>query len=152
TSLDAMLSLAPNLTGEAARPVFKTGSVLAVRRRCGGPSVLRCRRPTEASVGPSGSGIGSMGVAIVQPSVRHALGARAAFFSDLDSSRAMTHNSNSASRRRCDWAGATNPAYIAYHDEQWGVPVHDDRTQFEFLILEGAQAGLSWWTILSRRE
>jgi DNA-3-methyladenine glycosylase I len=52
---------------------------------------------------------------------------------------------------RCDWAGA-DPAMIAYHDREWGVPVHDDRTLFEFLILEGAQAGLSWSTILRRRD
>jgi DNA-3-methyladenine glycosylase I len=52
--------------------------------------------------------------------------------------------------RRCDWA--SNERSIAYHDEEWGVPVHDDRTWFEFLILEGAQAGLSWDTILKRRE
>src|SRR5213594_3588112 len=51
---------------------------------------------------------------------------------------------------RCPWA-ATAPA-IAYHDEEWGVPVHDDRLLFEFLILEGAQAGLSWITILKKRE
>jgi DNA-3-methyladenine glycosylase I len=55
-------------------------------------------------------------------------------------------------KRRCEWSGHVNPAYVKYHDEEWGVPVHDDRKQFEFLILEGAQAGLSWWTILSRRE
>ena len=51
---------------------------------------------------------------------------------------------------RCSWA-TTEPA-IAYHDEEWGVPVHDDRILFEFLILEGAQAGLSWMTILKKRE
>jgi DNA-3-methyladenine glycosylase I len=51
---------------------------------------------------------------------------------------------------RCPWA-TTEPA-IAYHDEEWGVPVHDDRLLFEFLILEGAQAGLSWSTILKKRE
>lgn len=55
-------------------------------------------------------------------------------------------------RSRCGWAGTKHEEYIRYHDEEWGVPVHDDRKQFEFLILEGAQAGLSWWTILSRRE
>jgi DNA-3-methyladenine glycosylase I len=55
-------------------------------------------------------------------------------------------------KTRCPWPGAHQPLYIAYHDEEWGVPVHDDRTMFEFLILEGAQAGLSWFTILSRRE
>jgi DNA-3-methyladenine glycosylase I len=52
---------------------------------------------------------------------------------------------------RCPWAGA-DPLYVAYHDEEWGVPVHDDRTLFEFLILEGAQAGLSWATILRKRD
>lgn len=51
---------------------------------------------------------------------------------------------------RCSWAIGEN--YIRYHDEEWGVPVHDDRTLFEFLILEGAQAGLSWSTILNKRE
>jgi len=54
-------------------------------------------------------------------------------------------------KKRCAWAG-TDPLYIAYHDEEWGVPVHDDKKQFEFLILEGAQAGLSWRTILNKRE
>lgn len=53
---------------------------------------------------------------------------------------------------RCPWSEGVSPAYLKYHDEEWGVPVHDDRTQFEFLILEGAQAGLSWSTILHRRE
>jgi DNA-3-methyladenine glycosylase I len=54
-------------------------------------------------------------------------------------------------KTRCDWAG-TNPLYVAYHDEEWGVPVTDDRALFEFLVLEGAQAGLSWLTILQRRD
>jgi DNA-3-methyladenine glycosylase I len=53
--------------------------------------------------------------------------------------------------RRCGWAG-TDPRMIAYHDKEWGVPVHDDRLLFEFLILEGAQAGLSWSTILNKRD
>ena len=53
--------------------------------------------------------------------------------------------------KRCSWAGE-DPLYVAYHDDEWGVPVHDDRTLFEFLILEGAQAGLSWITILKKRE
>jgi len=53
---------------------------------------------------------------------------------------------------RCQWAGQTDPEMIAYHDQEWGAPVHDDRTLFEFLILEGAQAGLSWSTILHKRE
>jgi DNA-3-methyladenine glycosylase I len=52
---------------------------------------------------------------------------------------------------RCAWAGS-EPLYVAYHDQEWGVPVHDDRLLFEFLILEGAQAGLSWATILKKRE
>ena len=52
---------------------------------------------------------------------------------------------------RCQWAGS-EPLYVAYHDLEWGVPVHDDRTLFEFLILEGAQAGLSWSTILKKRD
>jgi DNA-3-methyladenine glycosylase I len=53
-------------------------------------------------------------------------------------------------RTRCDWAHT--PLSIAYHDREWGVPVHDDRTLFEFLVLEGAQAGLSWETILRKRD
>jgi len=57
---------------------------------------------------------------------------------------------SSANVVRCRWAG--NPLNIPYHDEEWGVPVHDDRTWFEFLILEGAQAGLSWDTVLRKRE
>jgi DNA-3-methyladenine glycosylase I len=52
---------------------------------------------------------------------------------------------------RCEWCRA-DPLYIAYHDGEWGIPVHDDRLLFEFLILEGAQAGLSWLTILRKRE
>jgi len=53
--------------------------------------------------------------------------------------------------KRCAWAGETSLEYIEYHDKEWGVPVWDDQTQFEFLILEGAQAGLSWSTILNKR-
>ena len=52
---------------------------------------------------------------------------------------------------RCQWAGENDPAMIEYHDRVWGMPVHDDRTLFEFLILEGAQAGLSWSTILHKQ-
>ena len=59
--------------------------------------------------------------------------------------------SEPAAEGRCSWCG-DDPLYVRYHDEEWGVPVHDDRTWFEFLILEGAQAGLSWLTILRRRE
>ena len=53
---------------------------------------------------------------------------------------------------RCRWAPADDPVYTAYHDKEWGVPLHDDRRLFEMLILEGAQAGLSWSTILHKRE
>jgi DNA-3-methyladenine glycosylase I len=57
-----------------------------------------------------------------------------------------------AEKKRCSWAsGLTDPDYIQYHDEEWGRPVHDDRHLFEMLILEGAQAGLSWSTILHKR-
>jgi len=52
---------------------------------------------------------------------------------------------------RCDWAGS-DPLYVKYHDTEWGVPLHDDRRLFEFLILDGFQAGLSWLTILKKRE
>ena len=55
-------------------------------------------------------------------------------------------------KKRCTWCENTFDEYIKYHDEEWGVPVHDDRVHFEFLILEGAQAGLSWATILKRRD
>lgn len=52
---------------------------------------------------------------------------------------------------RCEWSG-TDPLYIQYHDEEWGVPLHDEQKLFEFLVLEGMQAGLSWLTILRKRE
>lgn len=54
--------------------------------------------------------------------------------------------------KRCGWAVPSDPLYRDYHDKEWGVPVHDDRTLYEFLVLEGAQAGLSWATILRKRE
>ena len=62
----------------------------------------------------------------------------------------MKTKSASTEPIRCSWAKGER--YIRYHDEEWGVPVHDDRTLFEFLILEGAQAGLSWSTILNKRD
>jgi DNA-3-methyladenine glycosylase I len=58
---------------------------------------------------------------------------------------------SSGSMIRCEWCGS-NPLYVTYHDDEWGVPVHDDRRLFEMLILGGAQAGLSWLTILRKRE
>ena len=57
-----------------------------------------------------------------------------------------------SARRRCGWASLDDPLTREYHDREWGVPVHDDRVLFEFLVLEGAQAGLSWGTILRKRE
>jgi DNA-3-methyladenine glycosylase I len=60
-------------------------------------------------------------------------------------------SSKNADKKRCGWAG-NDPLYQDYHDREWGVPVHDDRQLFEMLILEGAQAGLSWITILKKRE
>ncbi|MGI9457618.1 MAG: DNA-3-methyladenine glycosylase I [Aeoliella sp.] len=59
---------------------------------------------------------------------------------------------NSKPKKRCPWAETGNELYHQYHDEQWGVPVHDDRVQFEFLTLESAQAGLSWAVVLNKRE
>ncbi|HXS13628.1 MAG TPA: DNA-3-methyladenine glycosylase I [Acidobacteriaceae bacterium] len=55
-------------------------------------------------------------------------------------------------KKRCAWVRADDPLMLEYHDREWGVPVHDDRKHFEFLILEGAQAGLSWSTVLKKRE
>jgi len=54
--------------------------------------------------------------------------------------------------KRCPWVDVSKPDYVAYHDLEWGVPVHDERRLFEFLTLEGAQAGLSWYTVLRKRE
>jgi len=55
-------------------------------------------------------------------------------------------------KRRCPWVDLSKTDYVEYHDKEWGVPVHDDRTLFEFLTLEAAQAGLSWYTVLRKRE
>jgi DNA-3-methyladenine glycosylase I len=55
-------------------------------------------------------------------------------------------------RRRCSWVSVDDPLMLQYHDREWGVPVHDDRKHFEFLVLEGAQAGLSWTIVLKKRE
>ncbi|HEX7047464.1 MAG TPA: DNA-3-methyladenine glycosylase I [Gammaproteobacteria bacterium] len=65
----------------------------------------------------------------------------------------QTGRARRVEKTRCGWADAgATPAYLDYHDQEWGVPVHDDRLLFEFLILEGAQAGLSWSTILNKRH
>jgi DNA-3-methyladenine glycosylase I len=55
-------------------------------------------------------------------------------------------------KNRCEWVNNKDPLYIEYHDTEWGVPVYDDRLLFEMLCLEGAQAGLSWWTVLQKRD
>ena len=67
------------------------------------------------------------------------------------SNHTFSNESGLYDKRRCGWAGCTNPLMIEYHDKEWGVPVHDDRTLFEFLILEGAQAGITWQTVLNKR-
>lgn len=59
---------------------------------------------------------------------------------------------NSMNSNRCPWLDESKPDYVKYHDEEWGVPVYDDKKMFEFIVLESAQAGLSWYTILKRRE
>ncbi len=55
-------------------------------------------------------------------------------------------------KKRCQWAPLDKSLYVKYHDEEWGVPLHDDSLLFEAIVLDGAQAGLSWWTILNKRE
>jgi DNA-3-methyladenine glycosylase I len=77
-------------------------------------------------------------------------GARTALAPRTSASSRLDARRSSSERIRCGWA--RTPLSIAYHDGEWGVPVHDDRTLFEFLTLEGAQAGLSWETILRKRE
>ena len=72
-------------------------------------------------------------------------------WSKLDSIKTTRTLCEPMNKTRCAWV-SDDPLYIAYHDEEWGIPVHDDRKLFEFLILEGAQAGLSWITILKKRE
>jgi len=64
----------------------------------------------------------------------------------------MDHSSAPQTLSRCPWVDLSKPDYLAYHDNEWGVPIHDDRLRFEFLVLESAQAGLSWYTVLRKRE
>jgi DNA-3-methyladenine glycosylase I len=64
----------------------------------------------------------------------------------------MGNNDFSVNKCRCSWLDTSKPDYVKYHDEEWGVPVHDDKVMFESLVLESAQAGLSWYTILKKRE
>lgn len=70
---------------------------------------------------------------------------------DIGLNRAARKPQYERMKTRCEWCG-DDPLYVAYHDEEWGTPLHDDQRLFEFLILEGAQAGLSWITILRKRE
>ena len=77
--------------------------------------------------------------------------ARYGFRPPLRVCRSRAFSRTHAMVRRCSWCGA-DELYVKYHDEEWGVPVHDDRTLFEFLVLEGAQAGLAWITVLRKRE
>lgn len=62
------------------------------------------------------------------------------------------NSKNNKTKTRCDWVKMDDPLYMKYHDKEWGVPIYDDRLLFEFLILEGMQAGLSWLTILRKRD
>ncbi|TWX52193.1 DNA-3-methyladenine glycosylase I [Colwellia hornerae] len=64
----------------------------------------------------------------------------------------MDNDNCSVNKCRCSWLDTSKPDYVKYHDEEWGVPVHDDKVMFESLVLESAQAGLSWYTILKKRE
>lgn len=64
----------------------------------------------------------------------------------------MDEKTNNNTLVRCHWLDTTKPDYVKYHDDEWGVPVHDDKVLFEFLLLESAQAGLNWYTILKRRQ
>lgn len=64
----------------------------------------------------------------------------------------MGNNNFPVNKCRCSWLDTSKPDYVKYHDEEWGVPVHDDKVMFESLVLESAQAGLSWYTILKKRE
>jgi DNA-3-methyladenine glycosylase I len=66
--------------------------------------------------------------------------------------KAVVSNMTDTPVTRCGWVGANNPLMMEYHDREWGVPVHDDRKHFEFLVLEAAQAGLSWSIVLNKRE
>ena len=68
-----------------------------------------------------------------------------------DSNKRRTDNRIQIPVTRCSWCGS-DPLYVKYHDEEWGIPVHEDQKLFEMLILEGAQAGLSWITVLKKRE
>ena len=82
----------------------------------------------------------------------HAVAAFSIFGRGRAARAALSRSREDAPVQRCGWAPETDPLYLAYHDEEWGVPSHDERHLFELLVLEGAQAGLSWSTILHKRE
>src|SRR5881396_2029011 len=73
------------------------------------------------------------------------------FWQDSDSPRQKAILRSFMVKKRCEWVGESNPLMLEYHDREWGVPVHDDTKHFEFLVLEGAQAGLSWSIVLNKR-
>jgi DNA-3-methyladenine glycosylase I len=111
---------------------------------------LRAKYGRESESGRKGAVAGQSGLGI------SGIQARGLTHAAPKASRSGMPNDKRATRRaalpkvRCWWAGS-DPIYMHYHDTEWGVPVHDDRTLFEFLVLEGAQAGLSWITILKKR-
>ena len=74
------------------------------------------------------------------------------FHFGLETKAAVLMRSSTATIKRCSWVRVDDPLMLQYHDREWGVPVHDDRRHFEFLVLEGAQAGLSWTIVLKKRE
>src|ERR1700720_1061825 len=87
---------------------------------------------------------------VVNP--RHIVTITITFWSSKDSRKTVFMHSATATIKRCSWVSVDDPLMLQYHDREWGVPVHDDRKHFEFLVLEGAQAGLSWTIVLKKRE
>jgi len=105
---------------------------------CAGHRVRRLR-PSPAAISAAGTRNGGRASEIIA-------------LTPIAQGTRVTDNSQSSRKRRCRWAPLDDPLYLRYHDEEWGRAVHDDRRLFEMLILEGAQAGLSWDTILKKRE
>src|ERR1700736_4783193 len=83
---------------------------------------------------------------------RHIVTINITFWSSNNSRKTVFMRSATTSIKRCSWVSVDDPLMLQYHDREWGVPVHDDRKHFEFLVLEGAQAGLSWTIVLKKRE
>jgi len=111
----------------------------------------RVGQPGPADAG--GSGTLSNGRAAQQNdgvAKRSTLSNRSRILSKKELTEASMHDN--VTKKRCAWVGVNNPLMIEYHDREWGVPVHDDPKHFEFLVLEGAQAGLSWTIVLNKRE